>query len=154
MAKANEVKKAIKLTKNELDNKILEYLKTDQEIKNLSSKLKDLKIELESQYKLNANEKETIKGNLTYMEKIPVNNGKNNYNVDLLKPFLKAIKKFSAVIKKIEVVDTAQLDSLVKNGQLAPEVLETCRISNWTFKSTFKRIEAEAEAAKNDKKVI
>jgi hypothetical protein len=133
-----------KLTKKEIDVKIERLLKIDQESKTLAKEIKEIKTTLEAQYVLTPDQKETIYGNITYLEKVPVELGKNSYDIEKLRPYLKAIRGGSKAIKKIEVLDTKILDAFVKEGKLPPEALSNCNESKWTFKSMFKRIETVA----------
>lgn len=134
-------KTTLKLTKTEIDEKILELLSINEQIKTLEKKQKELKASLESQYKLPADQKETIEGVMTRMNKIPVDQSKNNYNIDLLKPLLKSVRKLGTIIKKVETIDTKGLDELVKNGTLNESDVNACKIAKWSFRTQFSRIE-------------
>jgi hypothetical protein len=138
-----------KLTKKEIDEKVLELLKLKEQQSNTNKRISELVASLEGQYTSAASEPETIKGIQTEFVKIPVNSGRNNYDTSKLKPFLTAIGAFRKAIKKVivvnEVIDTKVLDTLIKTGKLAPENLDACRIDKWTFRSDFRRIEAVAQ---------
>jgi hypothetical protein len=143
MAKAKSTQK---LSKTEIDTNIKRLWLIDEEQDKLNKEAKAIRVLLESQYQLPAEQKEVIYGNETYMEKTPVDNGKNTYDAEKLKPFLKAIRvAIGKIIKKVEIVDTKALDELVKIGKLPPEALDTCRVSKWTFRSMFKRIESAVQ---------
>ena len=135
-----------KISKKDVDEMILELLKLEDEKKALDKRIKEIKSTLESQYQLDKNQKEIIIGEETYYEKIPVNTGRNSYDVEKLRPYLKAIRCASKVIKKVEMVDVNELNKLVQIGKLPPEVLDKCRLDKWTFKSAFKRIEAKVKS--------
>lgn len=144
-------KTTLKLTKNEIDEKILELLTVNEQIKTLEKRQKTLKAELESQYNLPADQKETIEGTMTRMNKIPVDQSKNNYNIDLLKPLLKSVRKLGTIIKKVETIDTKGLDELVKNGTLNASDVNACKVAKWSFRTQFSRIETaenQSESAK------
>lgn len=136
-------KPLIKLTKNQIDEKVFRVLQIQQEVKAANEELNKLKLELESQYSLSSDQKEIIYGNETYIEKIPKNNGKNNFNVDTLKTLLKPLRLMSKVIKKTEIVDIDALNSLIKEGKIDETILTASRINKWTHSSRFIRIEKE-----------
>lgn len=142
-------KTTLKLTKNEIDEKILEFLALDEQIKTLQAKYKTIKTELESQYNLPADQKEVIQGNTTRMNKIPIDQSRSNYNIDLLKPLLKSVRKLGQIIKKVETVDTKGLDELVKSGVLNESEVDACKVAKWSFKSQFSRIEKLEEKTKS-----
>ena len=143
-----------KLSKKVMDEKILRYLELNEQSKIIKKEIDILKKELEGQYTLPADQKEEFFGKETQMEKIPVDNGKNVYDIELLKPILKSVRKLSSVIKKVEIIDVTELNKLVKDGVITQSQLNVCRKSNWTFKTIFKRIEnKEAIAKKNNKKI-
>lgn len=151
MAKTGKVKTTQKLTKEDIDSKILELLKLDEQHKAMGKRITELKTVLESQYSLDPKQAETVFGIQMYMEKVPVENGKTNYDIEKLKPFLKAIRALGKVIKRVEYIDLVELDYLVKTNRLTPEILDTCRKSSWTFRSLFKRNEEVVQSA--DEKV-
>lgn len=132
-----------KLTPQEFDDTLLEFIKLKEDQKKINARLTVLQTTLESQYNLTADKKETIFGVCTEMVKIPVNNGKSKIDPEKLRPFLKAIRKVKTVIKivKIVQVDTKALQGLVDCGLLAPENVDACRTDSWTFRSQFHRIE-------------
>lgn len=102
-----------------------------------------IKLILESQYKLDASVKEIIQGIETQIEKVPVNTGRNSYDIEILKPFLTAIRKFTPIARPTRVykLDVKGLNDLVKKGKLPESVLDKARKDKWTFRSQFKRIE-------------
>ena len=132
-----------RLTKKSMDEKVLRILQIKEQQKQLDKELKVLQKELEAQFTLPSDQREEIFGKETYIEKCPTDLGKNKYDVELLKPMLKSIRKLSTVIKKVEVIDMTELNKLIKEGAITEEQLNTCRISNWTFKTFFKRIEKD-----------
>ena len=137
-----------KLSKKVMDEKILRYLELNEQSKIIKKEIDILKKELEGQYTLPADQKEEFFGKETQMEKIPVDNGKNVYDIELLKPILKSVRKLSSVIKKVEIIDVTELNKLVKDGVITQSQLNVCRKSNWTFKTIFKRIENKEAIAK------
>lgn len=141
------------VSKKEVDNLIFELLKLEEDKKKIDKRIKEIKSILESQYTLDDNKKEYIYGDETYIEKIPVNNGRNTYDAQKLKPYLRATRSVSKVIKKVEVVDLVELNKLVEIGKLPVEVLDKCRVDKWTFKSIFKRMEntIKGKSNKDDK---
>ena len=141
------------VSKKEVDNLIFELLKLEEDKKKIDKRIKEIKSFLESQYTLDDNKKEYIYGDETYIEKIPVNNGRNTYDAQKLKPYLRATRSVSKVIKKVEVVDLVELNKLVEIGKLPVEVLDKCRVDKWTFKSIFKRMEntIKGKSNKDDK---
>lgn len=130
-----------KLSKKAIDEKVLRALQIKELQKELNEELKVIQTELDAQFKLPADQREEIFGKETYIEKCPTDLGKNKYDVELLKPILKKIKKLSSVIKKVEVLDMTELNKLIKEGTIKEEDLNACRVSNWTFKTFLKRIE-------------
>ena len=141
------------VSKKEVDNLIFELLKLEEDKKKIDKRIKEIKSILESQYTLDDNKKEYIYGDETYIEKIPVNNGRNTNDAQKLKPYLRATRSVSKVIKKVEVVDLVELNKLVEIGKLPVEVVDKCRVDKWTFKSIFKRMEntIKGKSNKDDK---
>ena len=134
--------KAPKLSPQELDKLVLEYMAKDRVVKRANARLAEIKKIIEGQYSKKAQTKEVLKGIVTEVTKIPVNNGRNKYNAEKLRPFLKAIRKLNSIIKvqKTYTIDVPALNKLEKDGDLTKEILDTCREDSWTFKSDFKRI--------------
>lgn len=130
-----------KLSKKAMDEKVLRVLQIKEQQKKLNDELKSLQLELEAQFVLPADQKEQIFGVETFIEKCPTDNGKNNYDIDLLAPILKKVRKFSTVVKKVEIVDLNELKKLIKEGVITEEQISPCRISKWTYKTFLKRIE-------------
>jgi hypothetical protein len=144
-----------KLTSQEFDNHLLEFLRLKEEQKKINKRLEVLQSALESQYSLTPDQKEIVRGICTEMEKIPVNNGRNNFDPEKLRPFLKAIRKVKTVLKVVKVVkvDVKALNGLVDCGLLAPENLDVCRSDSWTFRSQFRRVEAVVQAVEKNEAV-
>lgn len=130
-----------KLTKKDFDKKVLELLLLQEQQAETNDRIKDLKNTLEAQYEFDASVIEIIQGNETIMEKTPVDNGRNKYDTKKLRKVLKPTNQAKNIIKRVEVVDTKALNKLVKMGQVTEEMLDKCRESRWTFRTTFKRIE-------------
>lgn len=134
-------KTTTKLSKKDIDQRVLRALQIKELQKELADELKIIQTELDAQFQLPADQKEEIFGKETFIQKAPTDLGKNSYDVELLKPILKKVRKLSQVIKRVETIDTTALNQLVKEGVITQEDLNACRVSRWTFKTFFKRIE-------------
>ena len=138
------------LSTSEIDEAIKEIMQLDQQIKKEQLRYGELVRKVESQYKLIAEKGETVSGTQYKAIKIPVNSGKNNFNPESLKPFIrkivrKAHMKMSDIftVKKITVLNNPNVIwELEKKGFLPIEVINSCRTNFYTFKTQFKRIEA------------
>lgn len=152
---AKKVKSTLKLNKAEIESKIVEIMKLKEDRDKADKRIKELQASIESQFTLDAKEREFIYGDTVYAEKVPVEGGQNNYDVTKLKTFLKGIRgAMTKVVKKVEVINVAALDELVKTGKLPEAVLKTCRQPKWTYKTLFKRNEnATSEVAEKQKVV-
>ena len=148
MAKPKKVMNARKLTQDEIDKAIDELLKEDEISKRSWKRVLELKALLETQYKLDPEQREIIQGKNFEMVKVPINNGRNTFSVDKLRPFLRKIGKTRMVIKskRTVYVDQTALRELEEQGFIPREVIDNCREDKWTFKSEFRHIENANQA--------
>ena len=156
MGKPKKVVSAPKLTSEEIDAAVIELLAENEVSKRSWKRVLELKALLESQYKLKPEQEEIIQGAKCEMVKIPVNNGRNTFSTEKLRPFLRKIGKTRVVIKsrRTVYVDTAELHRLEEEGFIPREVIDNCREDKWTFKSEFRRIESAQKEANKEPEAI
>lgn len=141
------------MSKTKLDQTVERILYLKQLEKETVAEIKTLEATLQVEFQLGQDPtkkeiNEKFEGKKTFFEKVAVENGKNNYDVETLRGILSVIRgAVKKVIKKevIYSVDTKALTELVKTGKVTLEQIKPAKQSSWYFKFKYGRIENEEQ---------
>lgn len=130
----------IKLTPNQIDEKVESILRMKEIKAQLEKDIKEAQIILESQYTQPINVKEYLVGNRYRVEKRPRDLGKNDLDYNkaaelLTTEELKLVKK--------EVIDLDKLKAFIKAKAIDKCLIPMIKTEKWTFSTNYEHIEVK-----------